>query len=88
MENMYYHPLWKVVVSVHVDDPLIVAIDEDGHELTHDFLDDQFDTKGRNRLTHDKQIDYLSMEISTSRDEKLSWKRRPNLHQFREKSTF
>ena len=68
MENMYYHPLWKVVVSVHVDDPLIVAIDEDGHELTHDFLDDQFDTKGRNRLTHDKQIDYLSMEISLSAD--------------------
>ena len=64
MANMYYHPVWRVVVGVHVDDPLVVSCDEDGFNLTHNFLDKNFDTKGRSRLTVGSSIDYLSMELT------------------------
>ena len=64
MENMYWHPIWKVAVGVHVDDPLVVSQDEDGYNAVHDFLDKHFDTKGRHRLTTDSGIDYLSMELT------------------------
>ena len=68
MENMYYQPLWKVAVGVHVDDPLVVACDEDGHILTHKFLDRHFDTKGTSRLAIGTEIDYLSMELSLTEE--------------------
>ena len=68
MENMYWHPLWRVAVGVHVDDPLIVSCDESGYKLTHDFLDANFDTKGRNRLEVGSEIDYLSMELTLTKD--------------------
>jgi hypothetical protein len=64
MENMYYNPLRRVAVSIHVDDPFIVAKDEEGHEWTHKFMNENFDTKGENRLTVGKEIDYCSMEIN------------------------
>ena len=68
MENMFYHPHWKVCVAVHVDDPIVLSMDEEGFKSVHDFLDDQFDTKGRKRLTVDNPIDYLSMELTLTED--------------------
>jgi hypothetical protein len=64
MENMYYHPIWRVAVAIHVDDPIVFSRDEMGYTKTHDFLDQNFDTKGRQRLTQDHSIDYLSMELT------------------------
>ena len=42
MENMYFNPLRCVAVSIHVDDPFIVAKDEEGHEWTHKFMNENF----------------------------------------------
>ncbi|OUT61652.1 MAG: hypothetical protein CBB71_04060 [Rhodopirellula sp. TMED11] len=68
MENMFYHPYMQTAVSIHVDDPLIVNKTEEGYEASHDFLEENFDTKGRNKLEMGKEIDYLSMEITLNSD--------------------
>ena len=64
MENMYYHPFKHVAISVHVDDPFIVAKSEESHQWTHEFMDANFDTKGINRLRVGVEIDYCSMEVN------------------------
>ena len=64
MENMYYHPFKHVAISVHVDDPFIVAKSEESHLWTHEFMDANFDTKGINRLRVGVEIDYCSMEVN------------------------
>ena len=63
-ENMYYHPVRKVLVAVFVDDPLKDAPDEESHRWFHDFMDREFDTNGENRLEPENPIDFLSMEMS------------------------
>ena len=64
MENMYYHPFKHVAISVHVDDPFIVAKSEESHRWTHEFMDTNFETKGINRLRVGVEIDYCSMEVN------------------------
>jgi len=50
-ENMYYHPEKDILCAVFVDDPLKDAPDEESHRWFHDFMDEEFDTNGENRLT-------------------------------------
>ena len=64
MENMYYHPERDIRTCIFVDDPLTCAPGEDQHEWFHKFMEEEFDIKGRDRLTPDTSVDYLSMKIS------------------------
>ena len=64
MENMYYHPERDIRTCIFVDDPLTCAPGEEQHEWFHKFMEEEFDIKGRDRLTPDTSVDYLSMKIS------------------------
>ena len=71
-ENMYYHPEKDILCAVFVDDPLKDAPDEESHRWFHDFMDEEFDTNGENRLTPDNMIDFLSMEMTTTDEDVVS----------------
>ena len=47
-----------------VASPLTCAPGEEQHEWFHKFMEEEFDIKGRDRLTPDTSVDYLSMKIS------------------------
>jgi len=70
--SLYYNPAKDIVLSMHVDDPLIRTNSKEGQEWMHSMLDKRFDTKGIRRLTVDSPLDYLSIRIMMHNDGKIT----------------
>ena len=75
--SMYWHPERNIMLSCHVDDPFIVCRGKDkatsleNEEWIHTMLEKRFDTKGRQKLTPDNSLDYLSMRVSMDKSGKV-----------------
>ena len=61
--SLYYNPTRDIILSMHVDDPLIRTCSDDDQAWVHSMLDKHFDTKGIRKLTVDNPLDYLSIRI-------------------------
>lgn len=70
--SLYYNSTRQIILSMHVDDPLIRTRTQADQDWIHSMLDKRFDTKGIRRLTVDSPLDYLSIRIMLHDDGKIT----------------
>ena len=62
--SIYFHPVRKIKVPVHVDDPFVISKQMSDTVWFHKELDKLFETKGPKILEAYVSIDYLSMRLT------------------------
>ena len=66
--TLYYNPARDIILSMHVDGPLIRTCSDEDRQWMHKMLDEHFDTKGISKLTVGSPLDYLSIRIMLHED--------------------
>ena len=68
MESIYHHPEKKITIPCHVDDPLIKARGAEARDWFHEEFNKLFECKGQQNLVEGKSLDYLSMNITITKE--------------------
>ena len=68
VSSVYFHPEREIIVSIHVDDPLIMAKSKEDEDWFHAKLREFYDVKETKRLSVGNPIDYLSVRIQLHLD--------------------
>ena len=82
MESVYFHPVRKIIVPCHVDDPLVKTKSSEDTKWFHDQLEAIFDTKGRSILSPDNELDWCSVRITMTPQGDLRMDNKPKIEEY------
>ena len=82
VESVYYHPQREILVSIHVDDPLIMTKSKEDEDWFHSKIREHYDCKETKRLAVGSPIDYLSVRIQLHPDGSLTLDNKEKIEQF------
>lgn len=84
VSSVFYHPGRDIIVSLHVDDPLIMTKSKEDEDWFHAKLREHYDVKETKRLSVGNPIDYLSVRIQLHLDGSITLDNRDKICGFLE----
>ena len=84
VSSVFYHPGRDIIVSLHVDDPLIMTKSKEDEDWFHAKLRELYDVKEIKRLSVGTPIDYLSVKIQLHLDGSITLDNRDKICGFLE----
>ena len=84
VSSVFYHAERDIIVSIHVDDPLIMTKSKEDEDWFHAKLRELYDVKEIKRLSVGNPIDYLSVKIQLHLDGSITLDNRDKICGFLE----
>ena len=82
VSSVFYNAEKDIIVSIHVDDPLIMTTSKADEDWFHKKLREHYDVKEVKRLEVGKPIDYLSVRIQLHMDGSITLDNKEKIMQF------